>query len=86
MPKTPTPCIDVCKFKLRGHCIGCGMTRAQKSMVKQCDDEGRRAFLGEVLAQQQALGGKYRGWPSAYRRKCEERGLACPLDDALAGA
>lgn len=84
MPKTPTPCIDVCKFKLRGHCIGCGMTRPQKSMVKQLDDEGRRAFLAEVVAQQQALGGKYRGWAPAYRRKCEDKGAPCPLDDMFA--
>jgi predicted Fe-S protein YdhL (DUF1289 family) len=86
VPKTPTPCIDVCKFKLRGHCIGCGMTRAQKTMVKQFDDEGRRAFLGELRAQQRALGGKYRAWPISYRRKCEDRGVACPLDDAMAEA
>jgi predicted Fe-S protein YdhL (DUF1289 family) len=86
VPKTPSPCIDVCKFKLRGHCIGCGMTKAQKSASKAMDDEGRRAFLATVLEQQRALGGKYRAWPQAYRRKCEARGAACPLDETMAEA
>ena len=33
--KTPSPCIDVCKFRREGHCIGCSMTKAQKSMFKK---------------------------------------------------
>ncbi|MEM6670690.1 MAG: DUF1289 domain-containing protein, partial [Pseudomonadota bacterium] len=26
--KLPSPCIDVCKFRRAGHCIGCSMTKA----------------------------------------------------------
>ncbi|MEM7240341.1 MAG: DUF1289 domain-containing protein, partial [Pseudomonadota bacterium] len=28
MSKIPSPCIDVCKYKLKGHCIACSMTKA----------------------------------------------------------
>lgn len=37
MPKTPSPCISVCKFKRVDpagyHRIGCSMTKAQKKIV-----------------------------------------------------
>ena len=33
--KIPSPCVDVCKYKLRGHCIGCGMTKKQKRSFKK---------------------------------------------------
>ncbi len=81
MPKPPSPCIDVCKFKLRGHCIGCGMTKAQKKMTESMGGEGRRAFIAALLVQQQKLGRGFAGWPTAYRRKCEKKGKPCPLDE-----
>ena len=34
MAKILSPCIDICKFKREGHCIGCSMTKAQKSTFK----------------------------------------------------
>ena len=27
--KLPSPCIDVCKFRRAGHCIGCSMTKSR---------------------------------------------------------
>lgn len=75
MAKPPSPCIDVCKFKRAGHCIGCSMTKAQKKAFKKLEGaEQRRAFIRDLVAQQAELG-KYRHWEAAYRRKCEKKGL-----------
>ncbi len=74
MSKIPSPCIDVCKFKRAGHCIGCSMTKAQKSMFKALKkDKHREAFL-EMLVLQQAAMGKYKAWEPAYLRKCAKKG------------
>ncbi len=70
MAKTPSPCIDVCKFKRNSHCIGCSMTKAQKSLFKQLKKEKhRRAFVEMLLGQQMRLG-RYQHWTPAYLRKC----------------
>jgi len=76
MPKIPNPCIDVCKFKREGHCIGCSMTKAQKSMFKSLKkDEHRRGFV-EMLTAQQQLMGKYTHWNIAYRKKLAKKKIA----------
>ncbi|MGR3504125.1 DUF1289 domain-containing protein [Pseudaestuariivita sp.] len=70
MAKTPSPCIDVCKFKREGHCIGCSMTKAQKALFKGLKkDKHRAAFVTMLVAQQRQLG-RYSHWTSAYLRKC----------------
>lgn len=70
MAKTPSPCIDVCKFKREGHCIGCSMTKPQKSMFKALKkDKHREAFVNMLVAQQSRLG-RYTHWAPAYLRKC----------------
>ena len=85
MAKPPNPCIDVCKYRLKGHCIACSMTKAQKKAFKSAKGEaGRRAFLDFLRAQQAWLGGRFRGWEIAYRRKCAKKGVACPLDEGAA--
>ncbi len=82
MGKVPSPCIDVCKFKLKGHCIGCSMTKPQKQAFKGLDgSKAKRRFLRELVAQQARLGKGFKGWAIAYRRKCAKKGVACPLDD-----
>ncbi|MEM1385862.1 MAG: DUF1289 domain-containing protein [Pseudomonadota bacterium] len=87
MGKLPSPCIDVCKHKLKGHCIACSMTKAQKKTFKSLDaNKPKRAFLAMLIAQQAALGGKFKGWTVAYRRKCEKKGVACPLDELASAA
>ncbi|MEM9011226.1 MAG: DUF1289 domain-containing protein [Pseudomonadota bacterium] len=78
MSKLPSPCIDVCKFKRAGHCIGCSMTKSQKSLFKRLKkNEHREAFLTMLVAQQAVLG-KYRAWPPAYARKCLKKGAEPP--------
>jgi predicted Fe-S protein YdhL (DUF1289 family) len=70
MAKTPSPCIDVCKFKRGGHCIGCSMTKAQKSLFKALEKDKHRIAFVEMLLSQQAQLGRYSHWVPAYQRKC----------------
>jgi predicted Fe-S protein YdhL (DUF1289 family) len=80
--KVPNPCIDVCKYKREGHCIGCAMTKAQKSLFKKLKkDKHREAFVQMLFQQQEALG-KYKGWRTAYARKCAKKGARVPLPSA----
>lgn len=77
--KTPSPCIGVCKFKRETHCIGCSMTKTQKSMFKTLKGEKyRRAFLTFVVHQQNALG-RYRHWAPAYLKRCAKKGVSVDL-------
>ena len=87
MSKPPTPCIDVCKYKLRGHCIACSMTKAQKAMSERLRDEDAMAeFLAGLRAQQESLGRPFWAWEAGYRQKCAKAGVTCPLDRLAAPA
>ncbi|MGF1501800.1 MAG: DUF1289 domain-containing protein [Paracoccaceae bacterium] len=87
MGKVPSPCIDVCKYKLKGHCIGCGMTKPQKKAFKALSGRSeKRAFLQTLVAQHRALGDRFKGWATAYRRKCAKKDVPCPLDEMKAEA
>ena len=78
--RTPNPCIDVCKYKRAGHCIGCAMTKPQKSLFKSLKkDKHRAAFLQMLLLQQDALG-RYSHWRAAYAAKCTKKGTEVPFD------
>jgi predicted Fe-S protein YdhL (DUF1289 family) len=79
----PSPCIDVCKYKLRGHCIGCGMTKMQKTQADRLlDPDAMRQFIAGLKVQQAALGRPFWGWEGAYRQKCARHGVPCLLDEA----
>lgn len=81
--KIPSPCIDVCKFKNAGHCIGCGMTKKQRKKFKRLDGKkAKRRFLGALLTQQRVVGLKA-NWERAYRRRCRKKKVDCPLDRCL---
>ena len=73
MPKTPSPCIDVCKFRREGHCIGCSMSKAQKSLFKALKSDKHRAAFVSMLTQQQQAMGRYSHWAQAYAKKCEKK-------------
>ncbi|MEL7444200.1 MAG: DUF1289 domain-containing protein [Pseudomonadota bacterium] len=75
MSKLPSPCIDVCKFRRAGHCIGCSMTKDQKSIFKKLKKESQKSAFLTMLTAQQAQMGKYRAWPDAYARKCAKKGV-----------
>lgn len=85
MPKTPSPCIDVCKFKRGGHCIGCSMTKEQKSMFKSLKKEKHQHAFIDMLVSQQAHLGKFGHWSDAYRAKCRKKGAPNPLDALTSG-
>ena len=80
MAKTPTPCIDVCKYKREGHCIGCSMTKAQKSLFKDLKKNKHKEAFVELLLSQQARLGKYEHWRAQYLRKCLRKKVK-PISD-----
>ena len=73
--KIPSPCIDICKYKLEARCIGCFMTKKEKktfkSLKKQSD---RRKFIANLIIKEEAVGKSEKG-QAAYRRKCEQKGI-----------
>ncbi|WP_037294487.1 DUF1289 domain-containing protein [Roseobacter sp. CCS2] len=79
MSKTPSPCIDVCKYKREGHCIGCAMTKAQKSLYKSLKKPAHKAAFVNMLMAQQAQLGKYKHWRKAYAKKCAKKGADLPV-------
>ncbi|MEM1010360.1 MAG: DUF1289 domain-containing protein [Myxococcota bacterium] len=76
--KVPSPCIDVCKYKRQGHCIGCAMTKAQKSLFKTLKKDKHRAAFVQMLGKQQDALGKYKAWSAAYAKKCAKQGVKSP--------
>lgn len=78
MAKLPSPCIDVCKFRRKGHCIGCSMTKAQKGMFKALKKADHRAAFIDMLHHQQSDMGKYSHWAPAYAKKCARKGVTLP--------
>ncbi len=79
MSKLPSPCIDVCKFRREGHCIGCSMTRPQKKMFKSLHKPAFQVAFITMLRHQQVALGKYRHWTAAYLNKCAKKGVAPPF-------
>ncbi|MEM6823701.1 MAG: DUF1289 domain-containing protein [Pseudomonadota bacterium] len=77
--KVPSPCIDVCKFRRGGHCIGCSMTKAQKKLFKGLKKASDQSAFVEMLEHQQLRLGKYQHWPPAYARKCLKKGAHPPI-------
>lgn len=76
MSKTPSPCIDVCKFKRQGHCIGCSMTKAQKTLFKGLKKDAHREAFVEMLTAQQDKLGKYQHWQPGYLKKLKKKNVA----------
>ena len=75
MPKVPSPCVDVCKYKREGHCIACSMTKAQKSLFKQLKkDEHKIAFIQMLMTQQSQMG-KFPAWLGLYEKKCRKKSV-----------
>jgi len=77
----PSPCVDVCKYKRAGRCVGCMMTKAEKdSFPRAGQAEAKKRFFEALLARLEAEHKNPAFWAIAYRRKCEAEGVACPLD------
>lgn len=82
--KAPSPCIDVCKFRDAGRCVGCAMTKPEKKRFKRMAKKAdKRAFLVLLVGRLEEAG-RLAYWTRLYRRKCLRKNAACPLD-RLAG-
>lgn len=79
MPKVPSPCVDVCKYKRQGHCIACSMTKAQKSLLKNLKKPKHQIAFIEMLVVQQTQLGQFTHWREAYDKKCRKKGSPNPL-------
>ncbi len=76
--KIPSPCVDVCKFKLEGRCIGCTMTKNQKKAFGGLKGNKKRvAFIRELIGQQR-LFGRHDYWLKVYAKKCAKKGVKLP--------
>lgn len=79
MSKVPSPCIDVCKYKREGHCIGCSMTKAQKSLYKHLKKAKHQQAFVHMLVSQQDRMGKFKHWAEAYAKKCRKKKVKTPV-------
>ena len=75
----PSPCIDVCKFKRQGHCIGCSMTKPQKKLFKSIKKADQREAFVQMLVAQQKLMGRYTHWAPAYLKKLRKKSIKTTL-------
>ncbi|MCQ8781294.1 DUF1289 domain-containing protein [Mangrovibrevibacter kandeliae] len=76
----PSPCIDVCKYKRQGRCIGCSMTKDEKKAFVRLEEKAdKKAFFRMLVSRLEEQGG-LAFWATAYRKKCERRDVPCPLD------
>ena len=76
----PSPCIDVCKFRDGGRCIGCQMTKPEKKNFKRLRGKAERRPFFELLRERLASRDRYGYWSRMYRRKCARKDAPCPLD------
>ncbi len=77
----PSPCVDVCKYKRAGRCVGCSMTKAEKdSFPSSAGAAAKRAFFETLFERLRTEHKNPAFWAIAYRRKCERDGVPCPLD------
>ena len=69
MSKLISPCIGVCKYKLRGLCAGCGMRKSQKKAFKQMKTSNeRKEFLSALITCQKELN-LHEDWARSYKKK-----------------
>ncbi|RFC66526.1 DUF1289 domain-containing protein [Fulvimarina endophytica] len=79
--RAPSPCIDVCKYKRQGRCIGCSMTKIEKQMFPQSGSAGqKKAFIEGLMARLHEIGRNPVFWAYTYRHKCEREGVPCPIE------
>lgn len=81
MKNFPSPCLDVCKYKIRGgYCIACGMTKPQKHLFEgMFTEDAQRVFLEDLLAQQARVGSA-KTWSMEYAAKCRRQGVQSPFE------
>ena len=83
----PSPCVDICKYKRQGRCVGCSMTKAEKQAFPSSGGAAqKRDFIETLIARLRESARNPAFWVMSYRRKCEREGVPCPIriegDDA----
>ena len=78
--KAPSPCVSVCKFRDEGQCIACRMTKSEKKRFKRLDGAKKRRAFFLQLAERLEEAGRWNYWSRMYRRRCERKDRAHPLD------
>ena len=73
--KIPSPCIDVCKYKYKNHCIGCSMTKLQKNTFKKISSSTQKKVFLKFIINQQNFLGRFKHWEKVYEKKCNKKGL-----------
>lgn len=77
----PSPCVDVCKYKRAGRCVGCMMTKLEKdTFPAHGGAETKRRFFEGLMDRLRSEHKNPAFWAIAYRRKCEREGVECPID------
>jgi len=69
MGKNYSPCIDVCKYGVDGHCMGCSMTKTQKKISKSLKSKDKQLAFVELIRMQQNLLGGFEAWEEAHKRR-----------------
>ena len=69
MAKNYSPCIDVCKYREDGHCIGCSMTKIQKKISKSLKSKDKQLAFEELVKMQQAQLGGFENWEKAHKER-----------------
>ena len=76
----PSPCIDVCKYRANGECIGCAMTKPEKRRWKRLKGKAERKPFLRLLVERLQAERRYDKWARQYRRRCARKERPCPLD------
>lgn len=78
----PSPCVDVCKYKRQGRCIGCSMTKEEKqAFPRHGSGTAKKAFIEGLMGRLAEATRNPAFWVMSYRRKCEMEGVECPIRD-----
>ena len=69
MAKAYSPCIDVCKYRDDGHCVGCSMTKVQKKISKNLKSKDKQIEFVKLVRMQQIVLGGYEDWEKAHKKR-----------------
>jgi predicted Fe-S protein YdhL (DUF1289 family) len=75
MGKHYSPCIDVCKYRDDGHCLGCSMTKTQKKISKSLKSKDKQLAFEHLVRMQQAVLGGFDSWEKAHKQRYRAKDL-----------
>jgi predicted Fe-S protein YdhL (DUF1289 family) len=78
----PSPCVDVCKYKRQGRCVGCAMTKEEKqSFPHHGSGMAKKAFIEALMGRLAESTRNPAFWVMSYQRKCAIEGVPCPIGE-----